>query len=294
MHYEGDENKRRANLVRHQIDFADAIDFGEVTKFDEQKRIIVVKADPSKMPQPLPPPVKDPNHPDFYRQNVADLSCFDYRRRRDAAKRLKDAPVDEQWRDDVAKVLVTCLAKREQWTQLWAIQALAVWGTSDSVLPLIELLGEQDDTPIRYAVMESLGELRDERAAPALARYLESERGLESLKAGDALIAMGSAAEATVVQVLDSPSARARSEAFRILEEVGTTKSLGALNRWANDGSSREDPRARMQIGLGGSRLHLSFNKKSLGCKAIRLLNQFEHCSTGSGQGNKLKRFEKQ
>jgi serine/threonine protein kinase len=121
---------------------ADQIDFGKVVSVDKGRRIITVQADPAKLPVPPRPEVDDPNSPDFYRQNLADLGNYDRYRRWRAVKRIRKANPKEL-QAEMGAALAALLSDAYPPMRQFAAEALGVWGSDQHVGALTEAL---DDT----------------------------------------------------------------------------------------------------------------------------------------------------
>lgn len=206
--------------------FAARIDFGTVTKIDEGRRTIYVRADPAKMPKPLAPEVTNPLAADFYRQNLADLGCWEKDRRRKAAERLKEAQPKEL-RREIAAALLNLLTDTDTRSRTAAIKALPVWATADKAVPLLlDVLGDTDHS-IKEAAMEALGEFQDARAVePILRQAKHNPFAVEK-----AIRRIGEPAEPVLIEHLADADPDVCKQAIRMLGEVGTQKCLAALQK---------------------------------------------------------------
>src|SRR5262249_46277147 len=72
---------------------------------------------------------------------------------------------------------------------------------------------------IRRGAIEALGPLQDRRAVEPVAKFLRSFH--ERPQAGEALVHMGTLAEAEVRKYLTDPNKGAREEAARVLRQLG-------------------------------------------------------------------------
>jgi len=206
---------------------AEAIDFGEVVHIDSQQRIITVAADPSKLPEPLPPAISDPNDPDFYRRNLADLTCWSKYRRRAAAVALSRAEPKEL-RTEIAGALESLLDDADSGIRHDAAAALGAWGRTE---PLIRLLGDEDGG-VREQALRSLVDSQDPRAAVAIAKMLTTDHG----SVEGHLQQLGPAAEDAVLVYLDHEEPEVRKRACRVLGNIGTQKSIARLSELAGGG----------------------------------------------------------
>jgi HEAT repeat protein len=138
---------------------------------------------------------------------------------------LKTAPVDPALQPQIAAELEKHLA----WNgpHAWgAADALVTWATQKQVPALIQA-AQTGDSPIRSAAYKALTRLRDPRALPVFANGLVEMTTRHD--AAEALIAIGPAAESDVVPYVSHKDVFVRMEANRVMEKIGTAKSLPAL-----------------------------------------------------------------
>jgi len=113
-----------------------------------------------------------------------------------------------------------------------AVRGLMKWGTEKEVPGLIELLTSENEDlrwPIRTDIMNVLQKYPSEEVYSAVASRLAY--WTEEDEASEVLIKFGSPAEEAVCKMLDSKSEEARDAAAEILEEIGTSNSLPALEK---------------------------------------------------------------
>jgi hypothetical protein len=162
---------------------------------------------------------------------LADLRSVDPVRRRDAAARLVKTP-PAGLRAVVARELGRLVQDRDAGVRLAAVEALGTWGTADSVPLLVPLTGNYNGE-LRWAAIDALAKLGDERGAEAIATRLK-EPG-DRQEAARALKGMGGKAEKAVVGSLRNADAAVRREACAVLEQVGTKESTRALEKATHD-----------------------------------------------------------
>jgi HEAT repeat protein len=182
-------------------------------------------------------------------QTVTDVGAAEIARRRAALQSLTKLQVIQASRDKVARALNEPLLDSDNGIRQEALNAVKIWGSKANTATLVKVLQGKDGDKGR--VIEILGILKDPEAAPVLAKSLTNffERG----PASKALKAIGSAAETAVIECLKSADGQVRGEACRILAEIGTLKSLVALDAaarfWRQDvGFVREAINAYNQI----------------------------------------------
>jgi HEAT repeat protein len=119
--------------------------------------------------------------------------------------------------------------------------ALSTWATPETVPALIRALKDADSTVQRKA-MDTLAKLKDPRAAGALAACLKTDR----FHSAEVLKRFGPGAEDAVLPYLDDEDGWVRLEAAKVLQEIGTARSLPALRK-AADGHDGLLPGAAQQ-----------------------------------------------
>lgn len=204
---------------------ANSITFGKVTKVDSQQRVIHVQADASKIPPLLPPTVSDSNDPNFYRRNLADLTCYEPLRRSSAAQHLTRAEVDASYQRDIAQALEDLASRYDHGQRSWAALALGVWGTADNSPTLVRLLDDESNTVVA-AALEALGKIKDPRSAEAVARLLDRSYGYQ---VATCLKAIGSPAELAVAPYATDTNPKTRYQALDVLKKIATEESVPAL-----------------------------------------------------------------
>jgi HEAT repeat protein len=194
---------------------------------------------PDQGPAPPPqPPAKKQYSDAELTQLLEDLKSTDFFRKNGAVEKLNGADAVAKRRKEVARALEPLLVPEENvFVRRNTGHALAVWGDADSVPVLLKRIGKDEgDIFMKQIVIETLGTLKDERAAEPLAECLNDFflRG-HAIKA---LKTMGSVAEKAVLKQLESSDVGVRIEACKILQEVGTKASLTALEFAAKDSNA--------------------------------------------------------
>jgi hypothetical protein len=163
-------------------------------------------------------------------QTLKDVADSRIARSRTALHRLAEIRPDATNRAKVSLALNATLVDPSRGLSDESLNALRVWGTSANVDTLVGMLGPYDRNSGRNVrVIEFIGALKDPRAAAALAPGLENGRERDAIS--KALRTIGAPAEDAVVPYLDSLNGAVRCEATRILAEVGTPKSMDALDQ---------------------------------------------------------------
>jgi HEAT repeat protein len=149
-----------------------------------------------------------------------------------AAQALSRAELQDKLRSDVAEALEELLKDRHPNVRAEAARALVTWGGPDNVPALIDALSEQNKGVV-VPVMESLGKLKDRRAAAPIAQYLENFFLREH--AARALKALGPQAERVVLEYLGNANPSVRLDACNVLQSIGTIASVRPLQQATMD-----------------------------------------------------------
>ena len=110
----------------------------------------------------------------------------------------------------------------------WSIWALAQTGSRQVVQPIVGAL-DHADCDVRISAAMALGELRAAEAAPALVAQLESQSGLLTRCAADALEKIGEEAVPVLVKALGHPQSQVRMWAARALGRIGSKEAVEPL-----------------------------------------------------------------
>lgn len=158
---------------------------------------------------------------------LADMKSQNEGVRKGGVERLAKAVLVERRQADVCKGLAAVLEnEKDHWTIAPAVKALGIWGTKESVPALLKVLDGEDGFS-RGDVIALLGKIGDASAAPAVAGWM-GDMGLRG-QVSAALKAMGSKAEDATLPLLKDHDMWVRSEACKVLGEIGTAKSVAAL-----------------------------------------------------------------
>lgn len=209
---------------------------GTVNLSDEQSRFVDLQLKPDLIEEvPSVVMLQDPSNKYFIEANYKELLALDMRRIEAAARRLAKEPPRDEKRKEIVDQLEKLIG--EPWgfdsdyiTALGA--ALSVWAEPDnktaleSVAYVVEKLGEaKKDIPNELVAYLVNGRF----AGTAVALMPAWEH--DPFRWEDSLISYGSLSENSVLPLLNSEglSREARASALRILEKVGTEKSLPVL-----------------------------------------------------------------
>jgi hypothetical protein len=202
------------------------------------------KEDPTKTkPAPPEPEPKTPDLPvvrqkytdEVVGQLLDDLRGEDPDKKLDAADRLGNGEPLPKRRAEAARALEALLdPKGNEVIRRSAVRALGVWGDAKTVPLLLERLGEEEkDVFVKALAIEALGQLKDGKAAEAVANCLADL--LLRYYAAKSLRAMGSPAEKAVLKMVEHKDAATRAEACKVLADIGTKASVPVLQNAAKD-----------------------------------------------------------
>jgi hydroxymethylglutaryl-CoA reductase (NADPH) len=160
---------------------------------------------------------------------LADLASTDIFTRQKATDYLAQTPGNEH-RPAVAKYLATLAKDPGTPARREVIRLLAVWGTSNEVPLLVQLLNDED-IATRNAILKDIGKLKDARtAAPVVRCFVEFQTRFNATKA---IKEMGPVAEKEMLTLLNNPDVNIQADAVRLLKEIGTQQSVPALQTLA-------------------------------------------------------------
>lgn len=171
---------------------------------------------------------------------LADLRGNDANRQIAAARWLARGPVDKARRAEVAKALEPLLDDRNAGVRVAGMRAMEVWAGAENVPAILRLLDSNptgfEGDECRKRAIDTLVKLKDARGGPAVARNFKNPFEREWTRRS--LIALGPDAEDAVLPYLEDPDWGVRVEACHTLKQIGTRKSLPALQA-ALDGTKK-------------------------------------------------------
>lgn len=158
---------------------------------------------------------------------IQELETGQSHQRQSACAKLANMEPETQFRDEVVRALKPCLSDSLPFTRVDAMRALARWADKDTAFKELRRFASAESVFERHTAFTLLGELGDERAAADLAARI-SQLG-DRMPAGGALRKLGTKAESEVAKLLTHSDVWTRQEAANILADIGTDKSLPAL-----------------------------------------------------------------
>lgn len=160
---------------------------------------------------------------------IQDLESGDIRKASAAQSRLTrhtSQPGDRKFAAALEKYLQHDNAKvREA-----AAQALASCATNENLPAILKLL-DSDSSSVRNYAVQALGRLKSPAAIDRLVELLQKG----DISAVSALTQIGPAAESAMLKLFSQGDRTVRQRALQVLMQVGTKKSLAALEKYKND-----------------------------------------------------------
>lgn len=204
----------------------------------EKNEMAAAKAAEANRPKPLAKEERS--------QLLIDLKSGDDQTMQKAGDRLAKVPAPENPDKEIASALAAATGKLNGFPRAAVAKALAVWATADQEKDFIRLLST-NDFMVRPSAIQGLAKCPTTSSAKVLASQLKelSSRG----EASKALKSMqASIVEPQVIPLLKDKDVFARGEAVKILQEIGTKKSLPSLKQLETSGLPFADRAAREAI----------------------------------------------
>jgi hypothetical protein len=193
---------------------------------------------PAVVPPAIPPaePIKD----EEFAEVLAELKTAKPPRSTEIARRLAVTPVKEANRAEVARDL-NPLLKADEPTKIAACQAMANWGTKENVPDLVTRL-TADNSNVRGPAIQALVRIKDPKGLDAVADRLRDQFDRMMLGVKESLISCGPAAEDAVLRQLTVTPVdqAARVEATNVLVDIGTAKSIPALEALEKESKGKD------------------------------------------------------
>jgi hypothetical protein len=201
---------------------APRIDFATVQRIEGNT--VFLRIDPKRLPAALPPAITVSSNPNFYRQNLADLTSWDARRQLEAAERLSKAN-GKGPRAEIRVALESFYkSSGDTLARRYAVEGLGVWGDAAS-LPTLETAMRDSNVMVRRSATFAAAKAGRSQAAEIVARQLVDDYRTAS----DALRLIGPDAEQAVWPYLKHENTFTRQAAAKVLQDIGTGDSLRPL-----------------------------------------------------------------
>lgn len=161
------------------------------------------------------------------KQLLAELKSADDQALQKSGDRLARVPQPDKPDAELAAALADATARTTGFPRSSLAKALAVWATPAQEKELVRLV-TTNDFLVRPAAISGLARMKSPKAAKILANLMNDLAS--RTEAAKGLKAMGAdVAEPELIPLLKSPDLFTRGEVARILQEIGTPKSLPAL-----------------------------------------------------------------
>jgi hypothetical protein len=192
---------------------------------------IMKKAAEDAKPRPL--------SPEDRKSLLADLKSGDDRSIQKAGDRLAKAIVPDNPDLEIVSALVTAVSRTENFPRKAVASALAIWGSEKQEKEFVKLLASGDFL-VREAAITGLSKCKTKTAAKALVMELTdlSARHLVS----KVLVTMDPEfVEPELIPLLEDRDVFTRGETAKILQKIGTEKSIPALEKMRDSGQPFAD-----------------------------------------------------
>jgi hypothetical protein len=164
---------------------------------------------------------------------IADLKSPEWETRRGAVRQLNGADIDSPSPELLDEVGALALDS-DAYVRMTGANFICNHATTNQVPVLLKLL-KGSDWSVRQPVLKALGRLNDARAAQPLADLLARNGNMFSQDISSALINLGTPAEKPALGLLNERSLDVQRQACAILQQIGTSESLDALQKLVAD-----------------------------------------------------------
>lgn len=167
-------------------------------------------------------------------QIIEDINSEDKKMRAAAATSLQEVEVVETKKEEIALALNALLQGEDREEQIAAMKALQTWATKSNVPAVATWVADPNkkvghDGDMKKIGIQVLANLQDERGiVPIAANLLDFFHKDEAAKA---LLNFGEKAEPAVITFLNNKDSNTRILACKILQNIGTEKSIKYLKR---------------------------------------------------------------
>lgn len=175
-----------------------------------------------------------------------DLQSSDLEVRRAAIRQLNGVEVPTPSAELLEAVAAVALDS-DSFTRMTAANFLGTYATTNQVPVLLKLLKDSDWSS-RQPAVKALGRLKDERAIQPLADLVARGGNMYGQDASSALINIGAPAEKAVLGLLNERNADTLRQACTILQQIGTSASLEALQKLIGDSDQQVNQAAMEAI----------------------------------------------
>jgi hypothetical protein len=209
-----------------------------------------------KINNPFPnwPEVKPLPDPVAYKEEDLPKALAELRSTKDedpppraiAAHNLTVTPVVKGKQAEIARALEKLVEDKDKRTRITALHALGVWGDKETGPKLSPIVTDEWDGDVRFAAMDALVELQDERALPAIVSRIGN--GWDGKKAVPCVRRFGEKAEPHLRALLREKPAtdvfkqhdqlENKQVALDLLKTLGTRATLPVLEELTHDSNA--------------------------------------------------------
>ncbi|MHB8902903.1 MAG: HEAT repeat domain-containing protein, partial [Thermoguttaceae bacterium] len=237
------------------------LDLGQVANVDQKNRSFTLRVDEDKLPSfekemqekmrearegfggftrggSATPAITDPDDPNFFKQNLANVRSTDTFLRDEALQHLVNVDTaklaDPQMRKDIAQAIraVAFDNKERSNVRCTAIRGLVHWGGKFAGPILVQLL-QLDEPFLEAEICRQLAVLKEPAAIDLLVAKI-MDLGPHREEFAKCLIAYGPLAEDSILANTRAQEPMTTSLILQVLAQIGTKKSLPALKALRN------------------------------------------------------------
>ncbi len=249
----------KSGLMQYEIEIQDdgvavnipvSVSFKRLTEAEIAKRAEEASAARARTEALMKKAAEDakpkPLTPEDRKTVLADLESGDDQAIQKAGERLTKAIVPKDPDQEIVSALVTAVLRTEGFPRAAVAKALAAWGSDKQEKEFVKLLASGDFL-VREPAIQGLAKCKTKSAAKALVMQLTdlSSRHLVS----KALMTMKPEfVEPELIGLLEDRDVFTRGEAAKILQKIGTEKSIPALEKMRDSGQPFADRAAAEAI----------------------------------------------
>ena len=199
---------------------------------------VVKNANPPRQNPPTPPMLEAPPDARTLDALLADLQETKGFKAKNAARRLAKVQPDPGRQKEAARLLENLTTNGSHFEKQAAADALGVWGDAETVPFLLAKLDDQinKDVFLKKRVLVALGKLKDPQALVPMIQQIKNIQVRREAVQG--LKFFGAAAEPELLKALAATERQTQQAICDILKDIGTARSLPALDALAGGGNS--------------------------------------------------------
>jgi hypothetical protein len=187
-------------------------------------------------PPPAPAQLRRPSAVDL-EKITEDLKSPDLETRRSAMRQINGLKIESP-STELVDLVAAMATDSDSYVRMTVGNFLGTYGTTNQV-PVLLKLAKDSDWSTRQPAVKALGKLKDERAIEPLADLIARGGSMYGQDASAALINIGPPAEKAVLELLNERNTDTQRQACNILQQIGTSASLDALQRIVGTGEQQ-------------------------------------------------------